>query len=393
MGDISLDAVLGLTALGLGADQAAIDLAPNQLASEDVCAMALRHGVVGLMLSGLEAPGAPVVSNDLRLTLEDHFRRQTLACLRQQAVLKKAITSLEGFDIRATLLKGPSLSVVAYGNSCQRPAGDLDFLVSENDVDRAERALAEIGFPRVMPLTTMRQGPLRLYQKLYKHYQLINSEGSLIELHWRLLNEPVLPDTFGNGFTVNVALNRQEIRTLPNEENVLYLCLHGTLHRWERLIWLADVIALFKRGLVDVDRLRSLAREHGLCRVLGCTAVLARQWLVAIPELQPFECHATEKLNKSCENALCFDRARTNPTFNQSWQELSHRFALHQGWPYRFQTATRFLISEGMLNRLAGSRGPMWVVGAKALALTPVRALSARTFAQSAPNTGPSDQR
>jgi hypothetical protein len=82
MGDISLDAVLGLTALGLGADQAAIDLAPNQLASEDVCAMALRHGVVGLMLSGLEAPGAPVVSNDLRLTLEDHFRRQTLACLR-----------------------------------------------------------------------------------------------------------------------------------------------------------------------------------------------------------------------------------------------------------------------------------------------------------------------
>ena len=52
------------------------------------------------------------------------------------------------------------------------------------------------------------------------------------------------------------------LRTLGEEDLFAYLCMHGALHWWHRLKWLADINALLG-AQNDVERLIDSAKAGG----------------------------------------------------------------------------------------------------------------------------------
>ena len=66
------------------------------------------------------------------------------------------------------------------------------------------------------------------------------------------------------------------VKTLPREETVLYLCMHGATHVWLRLFWLCDLAqVLNKNDSVDWTGLMALTTELGVQRPLAQGVVLS----------------------------------------------------------------------------------------------------------------------
>ena len=55
----------------------------------------------------------------------------------------------------------------------------------------------------------------------------------------------------------------QSVRTLSPEDLLIYLCVHGTKHRWERLTWIADVAELVQSS-GDIDWQTTIERSTAL---------------------------------------------------------------------------------------------------------------------------------
>jgi len=66
------------------------------------------------------------------------------------------------------------------------------------------------------------------------------------------------------------------IKTLPIEETLLYLCMHGATHVWLRLFWLCDLAqVLTKNNSVDWTGLMARATELGVQRPVAQGLVLS----------------------------------------------------------------------------------------------------------------------
>jgi hypothetical protein len=141
----------------------------------------------------------------------------------------------------------------------------------------------------------------------------------------------------------SVRLGGAEFSTLPDDELFLYLCVHGAVHVWFRLKWLADVAALLHHVPRDVlERTASRARALRLERPFHQALLLAHFLLNAPvpPKLLAAakDDHAARRLAKAACQALNWrqspgEPART-PWFNLwvSWQA----FRLKSGFGYRW---------------------------------------------------------
>jgi hypothetical protein len=92
-----------------------------------------------------------------------------------------------------------------------------------------------------------------------------------VELHVCL--SPPIGNTRITFETIAPSLQRQSyfgvsMLTLPPEEMLVYLSLHGSSHVWERLEWLCCVAQLLRSGTMEWDRVHAFAtRLNGVRRV------------------------------------------------------------------------------------------------------------------------------
>jgi hypothetical protein len=69
---------------------------------------------------------------------------------------------------------------------------------------------------------------------------------------------------------------------LALEDQLIYLCAHGTWHRWAKLKWIADVAGLLARSpALDGEALRRRAEDGGALRRVRLGMGLARELLGA----------------------------------------------------------------------------------------------------------------
>ena len=104
--------------------------------------------------------------------------------------------------------------------------------------------------------------------------------GLRIELHWRLfLNPYAMAEASIMAASRVVPLAGAEgLRTLGEEDLFAYLCMHGALHWWNRLKWLADVNALLASTPEDgVERLVRAAEARGAGRAAAQALLLCRR--------------------------------------------------------------------------------------------------------------------
>src|SRR5262249_44960393 len=141
--------------------------------------------------------------------------------------------------IATAALKGPVLAEALYGDLSLREFVDLDFFVHEADICKAEQALIARGYKSYSPDEDYRFA----FLSYYGQQPCRGQTGIIVDLHWRLANKSVaLPVRSAAVWErlQNVTIAGRTVPTLAQEDLVLFLAAHGTMHGWGSLIWVCD---------------------------------------------------------------------------------------------------------------------------------------------------------
>ena len=143
------------------------------------------------------------------------------------------------------------------------------------------------------------------------------------------------------------------LRTLGEEDLFSYLCMHGALHCWSRLKWLADINALLttapERG---VERLVGAAEARGTGRAAAQALLLCRRLLATpLPDrlMATLAKSATVRwLEATALNAMTTGLGEREPReerFGTTRGSLS-TFLLGRSWRYRLSELGIHLINQ-----------------------------------------------
>ncbi len=204
---------------------------------------------------------------EIRQTLLDGHRAQVFSMMRMSAELFRLLEIFGTNDIPAIVVKGPVLAMQAYGDPTLRSYGDLDLLVRQRDIRRATEVLLERGYQAAVPLSAIDAG------KIPGQYLFSKPDAKLmVELHneFTLRYFPrrlPLEDFFKR--RILVRLDTHESPALAVEDELVFICIHGTKHLWERLLWIADVAALVTRQSgIDWQKAKETAKKVGAERMM-----------------------------------------------------------------------------------------------------------------------------
>jgi hypothetical protein len=240
---------------------------------------ARRHNLAPLVLAGLQACGAVEVPDRVWTALRRQTATAAMRDLAQTAELERLTRAFTDAGIRMLAFKGVTLSAQLYGDAFPRGARDIDLLVDPDRYDQAGAVLAAAGY-RPLPTQSPRQSAA--YRRAIKDVAYVHKvTGGVIELHDRLTDNPnLLPLDFATLWSerAEVRVGDAAVPTIARHRLPLYLTVHGAIHGWMRLQWLADLAA----ALCDpgaVDQTLAAADDAGLGAAMRHPLILAHDWL------------------------------------------------------------------------------------------------------------------
>ncbi|REK04382.1 MAG: hypothetical protein DWQ36_18295 [Acidobacteria bacterium] len=256
---------------------------PAGLDGERFVRLAHRHGLAALAAERLrESTAGGAESEALRdglAPLVGQYARSGLHLLKE---LLRVLSTLEAEDVRAVPFKGPSLSQRLHGEIALRPYSDVDVIVRRDQVDVALRALATIGYLQKPEGSPRRERHLR--QSSYKATLARSPAGPFVDLHWEVslpglgLTPPFLDMAHR---TTAVRLGGRSVQVLSSEDLFLALVVHGTKHRWQRLLWIHDIATLQRVAELRWDELSAWAERAGMVRMCRLALTLAAELFAA----------------------------------------------------------------------------------------------------------------
>jgi hypothetical protein len=140
--------------------------------------LADEHGVISQLHTGLISCGAGTVPEEIQKSLQERHRAQLLSTLSFTAELIRVLGVLRTAKVETLVVKGPVLSVRAYGDAGLRQYVDLDLLVRGSDLLSATKAMVGAGYVSDVPWGAIEAG------KIPGEY-LFTKSGTrlLVELH------------------------------------------------------------------------------------------------------------------------------------------------------------------------------------------------------------------
>jgi hypothetical protein len=197
--------------------------------------------------------------------------------------LLRLIKLLEENGIEALAFKGPALAQMAYGDITLRQFGDLDILVEKADATRAVSLLEADGYLPEILLSGSKK------EAFFASVNVIGlakmPRGVRVEVHWELLakNYAVFWDMRElRSRTEQVTINGSRVPVPSPADHLLYLCVHGAKHIYERLEWITDVDRTVRTSPPDWQRLFGEAEKMGVTRMVLLSLWLCRE-LLALP--------------------------------------------------------------------------------------------------------------
>jgi Uncharacterised nucleotidyltransferase len=181
--------------------------------------------------------------------------------------------------IQSMIIKGPVLSLLAFGDPTLRESQDIDLVIDPARLLDVDQLITQAGYRRITPKVELTLFQYKVYQRWRCQFcYYLDALDLFLEVHWRLTSNSLLmpPDVRMLCSTQQIPVGGASFNTLADEELFLYLCVHGSVHVWFRLKWLADVAALLQRlRPEDVDRIASRAQTLGLNRPFRVALILA----------------------------------------------------------------------------------------------------------------------
>jgi hypothetical protein len=147
-----------------------------------------------------------------------------------------------------------------------------------------------------------------------------------------------------HGPSQSVAVPGGALRTLANEPLFAHLCLHGTVHGWSRLKWLADLGAFIGgRSAGEVEHLYDAARRYGVGRSASLAISLSERLFGFRPSpslRRSLECNAvTRSLAGATLAGLAYrGGVIEHDNYTMPWLRATvGRFILAPGYAHTFE--------------------------------------------------------
>jgi len=222
--------------------------------------LARRHGVSALLARGLARAGIKAPAS-----LTKNVRAIGYRNLRLSAELAEITNGFEADGICVLTLKGVAQSVLAYGDIGCRDSLDIDLAVHPEQLDGASAALTLMGYSEL----DLSISASVLGQRAFRHKERQVS----IDLHGRWCASPAaFPVSFSEAWERRDSVllgSGVSVCTLGGADRILFLCVHGGRHQWERLLWLCDIAWELDRNPDLVTSVRDRARGLGIERAFA----------------------------------------------------------------------------------------------------------------------------
>jgi hypothetical protein len=235
--------------------------------------MSIRHKVLPLVFQNLSLICKDSFPENLKNRLETTYIFENsvhnLSLVEQLFVI---LDLLKKKQITAVPFKGPVLAENVFGDITLRRYLDLDILISKKDAVKAVDVLMEKGFMPEKGALPEGKGKKPYLEKLVA-VSLVHPKTHLsIDLQWdisnRFSNVPILLEDMEPRIE-QVVLHKKHVPSLPPEELLCYLCIHGTKHRW-LILDLVCCISELIRARKDID----WHYTQNFAKKIHCTTVL-----------------------------------------------------------------------------------------------------------------------
>jgi hypothetical protein len=260
--------------------------------------IANEHHVLPLLYSRLLQSGT-TVAPEVEDRLHSAYRRNAFHGLANAAELITVLKAFDPMEIAAMPFKGVVLAAAIYGDLTMRHAGDLDILIHLRDRARAAAVLLELGYELRTPV---RPDGAPADPDCYEYHFERPSDGMVTELRWRfdLARSKFRHDLGMDWVWPNrrtTMLAGAEVPDVEPEILLLMLSMHGSKHRWSKLLWICDVARLLaSRTGLDWRMVIQEAKRTGLWRSVALGVLLANRVAgaeVASEVLERFESDRT----------------------------------------------------------------------------------------------------
>ena len=236
-----------------------------------ILTVASRNAVFPLVGRNLLENFGDLLPSNVKAVLTGHLHEHLHRNMFLTGKLLEIVGLFDAEHIPILPFKGPVLAVKAYGDVSARQYVDLDVLVQPKHLESSVRLLQNVGYTPVTNISWLKKSNWHLLDK--KDIYLRSACGRVnVELHWKLSGSHFALPFEMNGLWArleNVTLAGLNVKTLPFDDLLIYLCLHGSRHGWERFGWICDVDKLIlSRPDLDLDEIIEKARQ------LGCENVL-----------------------------------------------------------------------------------------------------------------------
>ncbi len=236
----------------------------------------LLYTRLGSRLSQSGAAVTPEVEDRLQFA----YQRNAFHSLANAAELIAVLKAFDRRGIPAMPFKGLVLAASIYGDVTARHAGDLDILIHLQDRERATAVLLELGYELQTPT---RPDGAPTDPDCYEYHFERPGDGMVTELRWRFdLARSKFRHDLGMDWVWphrrTTMLAGAEVPDMEPEILLLMLCMHGSKHRWSKLLWICDVARLLAShpGL-DWRKVNQEAKRTGLWRSVALGVLLANR--------------------------------------------------------------------------------------------------------------------
>lgn len=305
------------------------NLLAGQINWDYVLGKAIEHRVTTLLSRSLDAVNHHGVPHDVVDRLRNFTGENARFNLYRTRELIRLLTIFDANGIQCLAFKGPLLSAVVYRNLALREYSDLDVLVDRRNVLKTKNLLIQHGYHLWTPIN--RHTGASSFSHRTKDLIFEDANGQVrVELHWLLSGTHFqfkldLENLWGRLETVSLA--GTNVRTLSIEDLLLYLCMHGSRHGWERLLWICDVAEIIREYEIDWRRVRKQAHLLGCERMLALGLLLARRLLdtrIADEEWNTIPVDETVRGLAEQVERLLFDEASVSSGLSY-WNDLHLR--------------------------------------------------------------------
>lgn len=209
-------------------------------------------------------------------------------------------------NIKLIAFKGPTLAQLAYGNIALRQYSDLDILIDYKDLSRIIMLLEKNNYTLEYHLLEYQNKNLKNLVHDFAVYS--KSNNIRIEFHWRLTSGEFYIDTKSwdlLNYPNYILINQYKIPSLNNEKLLVYLCIHGYKHMWERVEWLVDINKLHINNNLNWKEIIELSEQLNAKKILLSSLYLCNQLLnMKLPQTITEQIFSNYILNKISNRML-----------------------------------------------------------------------------------------